>query len=242
MDFGFGTYGLSFAAGGLSTLSPCVLPLLPILLGTAVAAHRLGPVALAAGLTLSFTVVGVFVASLGIALGIDQTVLRNVAAGVLLGFGILLLSARLQERFAAAASGVSGAGQAMLSGVTLEGLPGQFLLGMLLGLVWSPCVGPTLGAAITLASQGESLAQVAVVMALFGLGAGLPLMALGFASREAMLRLRGRLLAAGRFGKRMLGGVMLALGAAILGGADKLFEAWVLRAAPQWLIGLTTSI
>ena len=242
MDFGLTAYGLSFLAGGLSTLSPCVLPLLPILLGTAASAHRLGPLALAGGLMLSFTAVGVFVASLGAALGIDQALLRDVAAVILLGFGILLLSSRLQERFAVAASGLSGAGNHLLSRVTLDGLGGQLVLGLVLGIVWSPCVGPTLGAAVTLASQGESLAQVALVMALFGLGAGLPLMLLGFASREAMLRVRGRLLAVGSLGKQVLGGVMALLGVAILSGGDKLFEAWALRAAPSWLVTLTTSI
>lgn len=242
MDLGLSAYGLSFAAGSLSTLSPCVLPLLPILLGTAAATHRFGPFALAAGLTLSFAVVGTFVASLGAALGVDQALFRDIAAVILLGFGVMLLSSRLQERFAVAASGLSGAGNSLLSRVTLDGLAGQFILGLLLGIVWSPCVGPTLGAAVTLASQGEQLSQVALVMALFGLGAGLPLMLLGVVSREAMLRVRGRLLSAGKLGKQVLGGVMLLLGAAILTGGDKLFEAWVLRFAPEWLVTLTTSI
>lgn len=242
MDFGPTTYGLSFAAGSLSTLSPCVLPLLPIMLGTAASAHRLGPFALAGGLMLSFTAVGIFVASLGAALGIDQALFREIAAIILLGFGVLLISSRLQERFAVAASGLSGAGNTLISRVTLDGLAGQFVLGLLLGIVWSPCVGPTLGAAVTLASQGEGLTQVGFVMALFGLGAGLPLMLLGFASREAMLRIRSRLMSAGKLGKQVLGGVMLLLGASILTGGDKLFEAWALRSAPAWLITLTTSI
>ncbi|MCF8198423.1 MAG: cytochrome c biogenesis CcdA family protein [Sulfuritalea sp.] len=242
MDFGLSAYGLSFVAGGLSTLSPCVLPLLPILLGTAVAAHRFGPLALAGGLMLSFTILGVFIASVGVALGIDQVLFRNIAAVLLIGVGVVLLSAQLQQRFAVATSGVSGAGQVLLSRMTLDGLGGQFALGVLLGIVWSPCVGPTLGAAVTLASQGESLTQVAIVMAIFGLGAGLPLMLLGMASREAMLRMRGRLLSVGKLGKQILGGVMLALGIAILTGSDKLFEGWVLDSAPDWLVQLTTSI
>ena len=77
MDFGPASYGLSFVAGNLSTLSPCVLPLLPILLGTAVNTHRLGPFALAGGLALSFTTVGVIVATVGSALGLDQGTLRT---------------------------------------------------------------------------------------------------------------------------------------------------------------------
>lgn len=242
MDFGLGTYGLSLAAGTLSTLSPCVLPLLPILLGTAVAAHRLGPFALAGGLTLSFTGIGIFVASLGAALGLDQGMFRSAAAVLLIAFGAVLLSPYLQQRFAAATSGLSGAGNDVLARVSLDGLPGQFVLGLLLGLVWSPCAGPTLGAAVTLASQGKDLAQVTLLMALFGVGAGLPLIALGLTSRQAMVRMRGKLLAAGKLGKQALGGVMLALGIMIVSGADKLFEARILDAAPEWLVGLTTSI
>ncbi len=242
MDFGLASFGLAFAAGGLSTLSPCVLPLIPILLATAVAAHRLGPFALAAVLALSFTVVGVLIASVGVSLGIDQALLRDFAAVLLLVFGVVLLSENLQQRFAAAVSGVSGAGQNALARVTLDGLTGQFVVGLLLGLVWSPCVGPTLGAAITLASQGKDLAQVTLLMAVFGIGAALPLVILGVLSRQALGRVRRRLLAAGKTGKRVLGGVMLLLGLLIISGLDKRFEAWVLGVAPEWLVRLTTSI
>lgn len=242
MEFGLASYGLALAAGSLSTLSPCVLPLVPILLTTALAAHRLGPYALAGGLSLSFTLVGVFVASLGAALGLDQGVFRPVAAGLLAVFGVVLLSPRLQERFAVAVSGLSGAGNSLLARVSGNGLAGQFMLGSLLGIVWSPCAGPTLGAAVTLASQGRDLGQVTLLMALFGIGAGLPLVALGLASRAAMQKTRGKLLAAGKIGKQALGGVMLVLGILILTGADKLLEARVLQAAPDWLVSLTTSI
>ncbi len=79
-------------------------------------------------------------------------------------------------------------------------------------------------------------------MALFGVGAGVPLIALGLMSRQAMVRMRGKLLAAGHLGKQAQGGIMLGLGALILSGADKLSEAWILQAAPAWLVGATTSI
>lgn len=242
MDFGLGVYGLSLAAGTLSTLSPCVLPLVPILLAAAIAAHRLGPVALAGGLALSFTGIGAIIASLGAGLDLDPGLFRSAAALLLIAFGAILLSTSLQQRFAVATSGLSGAGHGLLARMSVDGLPGQFVLGLLLGLVWSPCVGPTLGGAVTLASQGRNLAQVSVLMALFGLGAGLPLIVLGLTSRQAMAHCRGKLLAAGKLGRQLLGGVMLALGTLILSGADKSFEAWALLAAPEWLLGLTTSI
>jgi cytochrome c biogenesis protein CcdA len=241
MEFGFATYGLSGLAGTLSVLSPCVLPLVPLVVGSAVLAHRFGAVALAAGLTLSFTLIGVFVAATSASLGLDQDALRLAAAVLLLVFGLILLVPRLQERFAIAASGISSTGQSLLDKMTLDGLQGQFALGLLLGLVWSPCVGPTLGAAITLASQGESLPQITLVMAIFGLGASLPLLVVGMLSREVMVRWRGRLFQAGTAGKKILGVLLLLVGAAILTGGDKAFEAWVLDFAPPWLISLTTS-
>jgi len=242
MATGVAAYGLSFAAGALSTLSPCVLPIVPILLGTAVAAHRFGPLALSGGLALSFTAVGVVLASVGTVVGLDQPLLRQLAAIVLIGLGAVMLSARLQARFAGAAAGVSGVGQRLLARMTLEGLAGQFALGLLLGLVWSPCVGPTLGAAITLASQRENLAHVALSMALFGVGAGLPLVVLGLASRQAAGRLRGSLLTTGRVGRQVLGITMLLLGFMIVSGLDKRIETWALDSAPGWLVDLTTSI
>ena len=85
--------------------------------------------------------------------------------------------------------------------IPFDGLPGQFALGFFLRLVWAPCVGPTLGAAVSLASQGHALGQVALVMLLFGIGAALPLALLGTLSREAMLRVRGKLMEVGSTGK-----------------------------------------
>jgi cytochrome c biogenesis protein CcdA len=238
----FGTYGLSYLAGVLSTLSPCVLPLLPILVGSAVLAHRFGAIALAAGLASSFTIVGVFIASVGVAIGLDQEVFRNIAAVLLIVFGITLLSSTLQEKFAVATSGLSSSGQSLLSRISTDGLFGQFILGLLLGVVWSPCVGPTLGATITLASQGQNLAHATLVMALFGIGASTPLVIFGMLSRQAVMKFRDKMLTAGATGKKILGILLLTLGLMIVTGADKKFETAVLKIAPDWLVQLTTSI
>jgi cytochrome c-type biogenesis protein len=240
MDFGLGTFLLGYLAGALSTLSPCVLPLLPILITTALAQHRFGPLALAAGLTLSFAVVGLFIATLGASIGLDQGVLRQGAAVLLIGFGIVLLVPALQTRFASATASLGASGDGVLSRLSGTGWAGQFAVGLVLGLVWSPCVGPTLGAATTLAAQGSHLGQIALLMLLFGLGAGTPLLVIGTLSREVMVRTRGTLMAAGQRGKWVLGGVLVVMGLLILTGRDKGFEAWVLDHSPQWLTDLTT--
>ncbi len=232
--------GLALLSGVLSTLSPCVLPLLPILLGTAASQHRQGPVALAAGLALSFIAIGMFVATVGFALGLDAGVFRYGAAAIMMLIGVVLLVPRVQQEFATAAGPASNWASEHLGTVDAGGLRGQFLVGLLLGAVWSPCVGPTLGAASVLAAQGRDLGQVAVTMLMFGLGAALPLLLIGMLSREAMLRLRGRMLNAGGAMKMALGALLLLVGLAVVTGFDKSVETKLVAWSPAWLTELTT--
>src|ERR1700731_1627576 len=106
------TLGLAYLAGLLSTLSPCVLPLLPVILGSAASAHRLGPFALALGLASSFVVVGLFVATIGFSIGIDADVFRIVAAALMILVGAVLIVPLFQSRLALAAGpGTRWAGQ-----------------------------------------------------------------------------------------------------------------------------------
>jgi cytochrome c-type biogenesis protein len=237
---GIGTLGLALLAGMLSVLSPCVLPLLPIVMGTAASEHRLGPIALAVGLATSFVAIGLFVATIGFSLGLDTGVFRAVSAILLIGMGVLLLVPRLQAQFAMAASPVSSWVGGHFDGFTATSLASQFGLGLLLGAVWSPCVGPTLGAASILAAKGENLAQVALTMLAFGIGATLPLMLLGLVSREATMRWRGRLINAGRGGKVLLGGLLVVVGLFVATGLDKRLETVLVDASPAWLTELTT--
>jgi cytochrome c biogenesis protein CcdA len=234
------TLGLALLAGVLSVLSPCVLPLLPIVLGTAQSEHRLGPVMLAAGLAISFVAIGLFVATIGFAVGFDTSVFRAVSAFLLIAVGLVLLVPSLQSQFALAASPVSSFIDDRFGGFTGTSLSGQFLLGLLLGAVWAPCVGPTLGAASILAAKGENLGQVTLTMLAFGFGAALPLLALGLLSREAMMRMRGRLLEAGKGGKLVLGGLLVAIGLMVATGLDKRLETILVDASPDWLTQLTT--
>ena len=195
------TTALAFLAGVLSTLSPCVLPLLPIVLGSALSEHRAGPLALAAGLALSFVVIGLVVATVGFAIGLDAGVFRMVAGVLLIAVGVVLLVPRLQAQFALAAGPVGNWTEQRFGGFSTAGLGGQFAVGLLLGAVWSPCVGPTLGAASVLASQQARTRLGRCHHAGVRDRRGLPLVLLGLLSREAMLRWRERLLAAGQRGK-----------------------------------------
>ncbi|GEL43606.1 cytochrome C biogenesis protein CcdA [Methylorubrum extorquens] len=232
--------GLAFLAGLLSVLSPCVLPLLPLVLGAAVAEHRFGPVALAAGLALSFVAIGLFIATIGFALGLDGDRFRAIGAVLLVLLGIILIVPAAQNRFAVAAGPLSNWAEQRFGGVATAGLTGQFVVGLLLGAVWSPCVGPTLGAASLLAAQGRDLGTVAVTMLVFGLGAALPLVALGMLSREVLIRWRARMMGVGNGLKLALGVILVATGALILSGYDRALETSLVDASPDWLTALTT--
>lgn len=236
------TLVLAALAGVLSILSPCVLPLVPIVLATALGQHRLGPAALAAGLAVSFTTVGLFVATIGYAVGLEADTFRAAGAVVILLIGLALLVPSLQARFALAAGPVGDWTQRRFGHPAGIGLPGQFGVGLLLGIVWSPCVGPTLGAASAMAARGENLGAVALTMSAFGLGAALPLLALGSVSRNTMARWRGGLMAAGQRAKMALGVLLVGLAVLMLSGADRALESWLVEHSPEWLTRLTTSL
>jgi cytochrome c-type biogenesis protein len=234
------TLALAFLAGVLSILNPCVLPILPIVVGTAVSEHRFGPVALAAGLLTSFIALGLFIATIGFSIGLDAALFSMIGAGLLTAIGVVLMLPPLQARFTLALGPATGWLDARAGTMTGQGLAGQFGVGALLGAVWAPCSGPTLGAAALLASQGRDLGQVASTMLVFGLGASVPLLGLGLASRSLLGRWREKLLAAGNAGKLALGLILFTTGILILTGAEKVLAAKLVQILPQWLIELTT--
>ena len=234
------TIGFAFLAGIFSTLSPCVLPLLPIVLGAAVSEHRFGPFGLAAGLDLSFTAIGLFVATVGFAAGIDADAFRIAGAVLVTLIGLVLIVPRMQAQFNQASGPVANWAERRFGGIATNGLSGQFAVGLLLGVVWSPCAGPTLGAASIMAAHGQNLVQVAITMLVFGTGAAVPLIALGMLSRETVIRIRGRLMTTGQMAKTLMGAALVAIGALILSGFDKTLEAWVVEYSPAWFIDLTT--
>jgi cytochrome c biogenesis protein CcdA len=126
---------------------------------------------------------------------------------------------------------------ATLSTKAGDGLAGQFAIGALLGAGWSPCAGPTLGAAVGLASSAAvgSILPAAAMMFAFGAGASLPLLATAYASRR-MLSARPMLLLVGTRGKLVFGAMLLCVGGLTLFGWDKQLEASLLDRLPQWWI------
>ena len=233
---------LALVAGALTILSPCVLPLAPIVATSALSKHKLGPIALATGLGLSFAAFGLFVATIGFALGVGSDALHLLGAAIMLVLGLTLLIPTLQRWFERLAAPLGDRAGTAMQRFSPDGVWGQAGLGALLGIVWSPCVGPTLGAATLLASEQRALPLAAAVMAAFGFGAALSLSAVGYGARLLTQQHRARLASAGRNGKRLLGALFVLLAVLTLTGLDHALEAFLAAHMPAWLTDLATRV
>jgi cytochrome c-type biogenesis protein len=228
---------LAAVAGALSILSPCVWPLVPAVMASAATSGRAGPWLLGLGLCLSFALGGTVLTFFFLNLGLDTEWLRYFAAVLLLLIAVTLLVDRVglwvNYRLSMMMS--------RFSPPDPESAPGsgsQFGIGLLLGLVWLPCVGPTLGAAIALASMGQSMGMAFVVMLAFGVGCALVLIGAGLATTGALNRMRPGLLEKAKQGKKLLGWVIAIMAVLVLTGFDKVLETWALQVLPDWAINL----
>lgn len=232
--------GLGLLAGSLSTLNPCVFPLLPLVVGAALQNNRAAPVVMGAGMATSFAILGLFLGTLGDQLGLDIDMFRSIGGSLLLILAMVMLVPAFNERFTLMMTPLSTGAQSLsarLSGVTLSS---AFLLGGVLGLVWSPCSGPMLISALTLVASEGGGVRGGMILGAFGLGAAVPLVAVAYASRAGFVRARDWVLA--RIGTIKIAFALLLamMGAAILTGFDKVLEATLVAMLPDWWIELTT--
>ncbi len=229
----------AYLAGALTILNPCVLPLLPVVLAGARARGTMAPMAMAAGLALTFGIIGTVLASAGVELG-DTGVIRWVAAGAMIAFGLALAIPALGHTLEGVLLPLTRASDGLAERVPAAGLLGAAATGAVLAIAWAPCVGPSLGAAIALAASGGSQAQVFATMSVFALGAASSLLAAGF--------VLGRLTGSGRaaagqsaqVGRTVLGLSFVLVGLLILTGWDKVVEARIVEAMPDWLVLFAT--
>lgn len=234
--------GLSLAAGSLTTLSPCVFPLLPLVLGGALQGSRFAPVAMGVGMTVSFAGIGMVLGSLGPALSIDADSVRTAGAALLIAFALVMLIPALSERFTRWMLPIASSASAASGRLDSGSLIGALLLGGVLGLVWSPCSGPLLGSALTLVASEGGVARGGIVLGIFGLGAAIPLVSVAYASRSGFARVRDWVLARIEQVRHGFAVLLGAMGIAILTGADKWFEARVLQWLPDSWVNLTVGI
>ena len=232
----------AYLAGILTLINPCVLPVLPIVLASSLHRDRRAPMALAAGLSLSFVVLGLGVTALGPALGIHTDTVARAAALVMMLFGFVMVVPALSGRFSAATAGFAARADAQIDLTQGSGLMGQFLSGALLGAVWSPCIGPTLGAAIALASTGENLGRAGVIMLAFALGVSTLILTLAYGAQSAIRRRQATLRTIADRAKPVMGLTFIAVGAALWFGLNHIIEGWLVRNLPSWLVDFSVII
>ena len=229
----------AYLAGLLTLINPCVLPVLPIVLASSLNADRRGPVLLAAGMSLSFVTFGMLVTTVGHAIGLTEQRLAEVGAVAMMLFGAVLLVPRLSARFETAMAGVSARADSTLTQNGGQGLVGQFLGGLLLGAVWSPCIGPTLGGAIALASQGQSLFWAFLIMVAFAAGVSTLILGIGIGGQGLIRKRANALRGIAAKSKTILGVVFVAVGLMIFFKLHHVIEIWALRTLPAWFTDLS---
>jgi len=166
----------------------------------------------------------------------------RAAAVLMIGFGAVMLVPALGGRFALATAGLSARADAGMTATAPAGLGGQVLGGVLLGAVWSPCIGPTLGAAIALASQGQDLMRAGAIMVAFALGVSSLILVLASGARTWLRRNMARMRTLATRAKPVLGVTFILIGLGLWFRINHIIDAWLIGTLPAWLVDFSVSI
>ena len=233
---------LSYFAGILTLLNPCVLPILPIILASALQASPFGPAVVAAGMSISFVAVGMSVITLGQVMGMDGPSFAKFGSALMIMFGLIILLPVLSRGFSSLLAGAANSANKKIYYLNQHILVGQFIGGMLLGAIWSPCVGPTLGGAIALASLGEGLIRSSIIMFAYAAGVATLVIVGGYFARNLLTRHRDLLQNMAKLSQPIIGFAFILVGTGLFYGLNHKFETWALDNMPEWLILLSVGL
>jgi len=227
-------------AGMVTTLSPCVLPVLPFLLASSLKEHKFAPLSMCFGLILSFAIFGYFFAAFGSIIGIESYTWKILASAFLILFGSIFVSESASVFFNKLISPLVNSTQNILGHKSLNGLGGNFIIGTFLGIIWSPCSGPTLGTAVLLASRSGAGIKSFLTMITFGVGAAIPLLLIAYGAKNIFSKNRSNILNTSKKIKTIMGILMILAGISSIFGVDRNIESWIVSIMPDWLINLIT--
>ena len=229
----------AFLSGIVTILSPCILPVLPVVLSGGIAGGKARPFGVVAGFVASFSFFTLALTAIVAAAGVPPDALRIAAVVLIAAFGLVMTVPALRDLFERAVSRLAGlasrgrGGAARRSGFW-AGLP----VGIGLGLVWTPCVGPIMASVVSLAlTQRVDGGAVAITIA-YALGTSIPMLAVMFGGRALLERVPGLKRNAGRI-QQGFGVLMVAVAVAIAFGLDRRLQAAVLDVLPNYGAGLT---
>ena len=231
------TLVLALLAGVVTVAAPCMLPMLPILLGASVGqAGKVRPAMIALGFVMSFSMVALLLGAITRVFDFDPNHLRNAAAILLLGFGLLMIWPAPFEWLSARIGGLnvgSSAGNATAS----KGIIGGFVLGTTLGLVWTPCAGPVLGSILTIVATSKDTAWASLQLVVYAIGAALPMLAIAYGGQAVTTRVRSFARIAPRM-QQGFGVVVIGFAALSYLQYDTLIVAWLTAFYPNGQTGL----
>ncbi len=212
--------GLSILGGLLTAFSPCVLPVLPIVIGRSLQTHRYGPIALVIGMMSGFAIAGSLLGITSLWFTSLANFMRYFAIAVLLVLGMLSLFPKLNYLL------LSKLPIPKFKQPERVNLLGEFFLGSQLGLLWTPCAGSVLGSILVLAAVENQVFSAFILLLFYGIGAAIPILLLAYSSRyfsKAFLRLRAHSQLLQR-----IGGLLISLTAiAIILGWDVKIQLWL---------------
>lgn len=223
----------AFIAGVVTILSPCILPILPIVLSGAVGGAK-RPYGIMLGFIASFTFFTLFLATIVRSIGLSADVIRSASIVIIFAFGLSLLIPGFQllvEKLFAKFSG-------KLPSQTGSGFMGGVLIGLSLGLLWTPCVGPILASVISLALTGSVNGAVFVITVAYAFGTAIPMFIIITTGRRLFERIPWLLAKSGVI-QKAFGVVMLLTALAIAGNIDRKFQTYVLSVFPNYGTNLT---
>jgi len=181
--------GLSFFEGLALIASPCILPILPFMLGASIDGGKKRPLGIIAGFVLAFTAFAMLSRQIVNNLGINLDIIKYSSLALLALFGAILLSEKLSTIFSTATSGFANLGN-KLSTNSQDGFCSGIVIGMLIGLIWTPCAGPILAVVLVQIIRQESNAQALFLVGAFAVGAGLPMFIISLTGRKVMSKLK----------------------------------------------------
>ncbi len=221
----------SFLAGIVTIASPCIFPLLPIILTGSVGSGRFRPWGIVVGFVVVFSAATLTFAILVQAIGLPIGSLRWAAIMTLILFGSVMLVPRLQFAFEALAGRVAGIGQKMRGGVKANGFGAGLVLGSTLGLVWTPCVGPIMASVITVAAAGSISGSTVAVTIAYAAGTAIPMFLIIVGGKRVIARF-GVIKRSGATIQRVFAVLMIVTGVGIAFNLDRMFQAYMLDAFP----------
>lgn len=227
--------GFAFLAGIVTILSPCILPILPVVLVGSVGGGKSRPLGVITGFMLGFTFFTLILANLVNTIGIPVDSIRNISVIIVFFFGVSLLIPQLQillERF------FSNFSKNLSFKRTGNGFWSGIIIGLSLGFIWLPCVGPILASIITLALTGSVTGTVFLITLAYSLGTAIPLLAITYGGRQ-LLQKAPWLLAKSSLIQKLFGVFMMLTAIGIFFNLDRRFQAFILDSFPEYSTTIT---